>query len=192
MFKKKLFVISIKSKLNDLFFIPFLLIVFNNMIFLLFKQKEVGFTYDFTFILQIILTITVSISEELLFRVYVHSILNINNKILKIIISSLIFGLFHIVYFLSSFDPYDLIIITYTFGLGLVLGFVYEFSENNFIYIMIIHFLFNFLNKDLFLRLFNGTNDYIFYIVSIIVSLITLIYGLLIYFMYFKNKKINN
>ena len=57
MFKKKLFVISIKSKLNDLFFIPFLLIVFNNMIFLLFKQKEAGFTYDFTFILQIILTI---------------------------------------------------------------------------------------------------------------------------------------
>ena len=192
MFKKKLFVISIKSKLNDLFFIPFLLIVFNNLIFLLFKQKEVGFTYDFTFVLQIILTITVSISEELLFRVYIHSILNINNKILKIIISSLIFGLFHIVYFLSSFDPYDLIIIIYTFGLGLVLGFVYEFSENNFIYIIIIHFLFNFLNKDLFLRLFNGTNDYIFYIVSIIVSLITLIYGLLIYFMYFKNKKINN
>ena len=79
MFKKKLFVISIKSKLNDLFFIPFLLIVFNNLIFLLFRQKEVGFTYDFTFILQIILTITVSISEELLFRVYIHSILNINN-----------------------------------------------------------------------------------------------------------------
>ena len=178
--------------MNDLFFIPFLLIVFNNLIFLLFKQKEVGFTYDFTFILQIILTIAVSISEELLFRVYIHNILNINNKILKIIISSLIFGLFHIVYFLSSFDPYDLIIIIYTFGLGLVLGFIYEFSENNFIYIIIIHFLFNFLNKDLFLRLFNGTNDYIFYIVSIIVSLITLIYGLLIYFMYFKNRKINN
>ena len=35
-------------------------------------------------------------------------------SIRKIIISSLIFGLFHIVYFLSSFDPYDLIIIYYT------------------------------------------------------------------------------
>lgn len=188
MYKRKVFKISISVKKNDLLFIPLLLIVFNNLIFLIFKQEYIEFNYDSTFYFQIILTLTVVLSEELLFRNYVHSILNINNKILKIVISSLLFALFHLVYFLSSFNPLDLIRIAYTFGLGLVIGFIFEFSNHNFIYVFIMHFLFNFLNNDLFLRLFNGTNDLTFYITSIIISLITLIYGLLIYFLYFKKK----
>ncbi len=187
----KKFSINLSFQKSDTLFIPFLIIVFNNLIFLLFKQKDTAFTYNFEFILQIILTIFVSISEELLFRCYFHKTFNIKNKLTKIIVSSLFFALFHVVYFLSSFNPLDLIRIVYTFGLGLVLGFIYEFSNHNFLYICLLHFLFNFLNNDLFINLYNGTNDYVFYIVSIIISIVTSIYGISIYFLYFKKSAIN-
>ena len=75
--------------------------------------------------------------------------LEIKNKLLIILISAGAFGICHITHFLTSFNPADLLVIVYTFLLGLLLGFAYLFTKS--IYpCVVIHMLFNLLNNILF------------------------------------------
>lgn len=172
-----------------LVFLPLLIIIPNNMYFLLIEKSPVEFHYSIDFLLEIILMLVVAVSEELFFRKAILDNISIENKLLKIVISAGIFALAHIVNFFSSFNPIDLLIIVYTFGLGLVLGFMYEYTKCA-VATFVFHFLFNIVNTTIFNNIYLGDRNLTFYLVSISVAIISGIYLLLIYL--FKLKQIEN
>lgn len=94
----------------------------------------------------------------------------------------------HLLNLFNGFSPLVFVQVLYTFGLGLVLGIIYEYSERNFLYVFLFHFLFNFLNDFLYTRLFNLENDYVFYLVSVGNGMIIGIYILILFFLH-KNKQ---
>ncbi len=184
---KKLF---FKINLNDLYFFPFILILFCNFYYLLYEHSSFKINYDNLFIVKLFSIIFTSISEELLFRNLILNNLNFKNKFLNILVSSLIFSLYHLVYFLSSFNVIDLFIPIYTFGLGFILGFIYVYSKNM-IYIIVYHFLFNFINQFLYSYIIINENLLAFIINGLIVYLLGAIYLLLIYKLKFKKLDAN-
>ncbi len=176
---------------NILILLPTLLVCFNNFIFILFYQNYIFVsTFNRIYIYEFVLTIFTAVIEEIIFRYIIHNQLNIKNKLLKIITSAGIFALFHIFNFLTSFDLSDLLIIVYAFGLGIILGFFMEYGKNTFI-CMGYHFLFNFINTNLYQFVFIGLYQdmyLIYFLVAGAITIIVSVYLLLIYLFYFKKK----
>lgn len=185
--KKYMRKIEFKLKKLDLFFLPLIVILFCNFYYLAITNNGFNIRYDNLFFIRLISIIFISISEELLFRNLILNNLSFKSKLVNIIISSLIFALYHLVYFFSSFNPFDLLIVLYTFGLGMILGFIYEYS-NNFLYIILYHFLFNFINEFLYSYMIINENITYFIINGVVVSLFGFIYLLLIYLFVYKNR----
>ncbi len=167
---------------RDLLFIPFILVTISNIFVALISQFEINELNNISIIKNMIFYALVAFNEELIFRVTISSeLIKYNSKIKTIIYSSLIFGLIHLVNISSlSSIPYVLLQVLYSFGLGLILSLVYTYS-NNFIYIVIIHFLFDFINGYLSVELFKFEYNMWFFILNISISLLFVLYGLLVY-----------
>ena len=158
-------------------FLPIIFVCGSNFFYLIFFPDIIDPTFDGQFYLKIVLHLLVAITEEVIFRGLLQSNLRIQNKLLKIVVTAFIFALFHFIPFFTSFDPSTLIIPVYTFGLGIILGMIYEYTGCLSICIGF-HFLFNFLNKVLFVAS-TGSNDIqygAFILVNIIVSLFAIVY----------------
>lgn len=170
-----------------LLLIPAFVICFSNYFSALFFASIFDNRITYLLIFDIILTLVICLNEELLFRCLLITHLELSN-IAKIFISAAIFGLVHITHFLSSFNPADLLVVVYTFGLGLVLGVFFVYVKC--IYVCLgFHFLFNLLNDILFSKLFLIKNFTIYYIVNVSVGVVIGIYILLTYFMFFRSSK---
>ena len=139
-----------KLQTKHLLFLPFLIITISNFIAcLLFKYEQLNQdVYFYNLIVDLFTCLSVSICEELCFRVVLHSELLAKYKPLKaIFISSLVFGLVHLfnITSIGAIVP-SLIQVLYSFGLGLILSLLYTYSSN-YILPIILHFLFNYLNN---------------------------------------------
>lgn len=128
-FKKLVTIPICHFKKIDLLLLPLLPILFCNFYYLLEMRNGFQITLDETFFIQIFFQISVALSEELLFRSLIENCLSLKKTLTRIFVSSLIFALFHSTYFFSSFNLISLFIPLYTFGLGFLLGFIYEWSE---------------------------------------------------------------
>lgn len=128
-FKKLISMPFCRFKKADLLLLPLLPILFCNFYYLLEMRNGFRITLDETFFIQIVFQISVALSEELLFRSLIQNCLSLKKALTRIFVSSLIFALFHLTYFFSSFNLISLFIPLYTFGLGFLLGFIYEWSE---------------------------------------------------------------
>ena len=111
-------------------------------------------------------------------------------KIVRILISAAIFGVCHITRFLSTFNPADLIVVVYAFGLGMVLGLIYCYT-NSFIACIVLHLLFNLVNDFLFVSLFGVSNVLWYYLINVILAVIIGVYLLLVYLFIFEKKPSN-
>ena len=168
-----------------LLLIPTIVACINNLIYVWFEKFPVSLKPDEYFVLEIILTVFVAISEELIFRKVIFNNLVMKNNLLKILLAAAIFGLFHIVTFISTLNPFDLLQIAYCFGLGVVLGFIYSYGKSITVAI-IFHFCFNLINTNIFQYLEGIEIRTSFYIISIIVSVVVGIILLVEYLLYFK------
>lgn len=186
----------IEDKKNRLiqpwFYIPLLVLCMSNYIVLIFINDIKIFSLNIgMLLLKAGLTIATVILEEVLFRYLLMNNLRKKYSLNRTIIySALIFGGVHLLN-ISSFGsiPTVLIQCIYVSFLGLVLGFIYM-SSNNIVYSIIFHFLFNFMNDDLFTELFYVEWDFIYFIVNIGVGLLVLIYLILIQKIVVKEKNI--
>lgn len=171
-------------KLNNsiLIYLPCLLICFSNIIYcLIFATPNNNFNIN-TLIIPFINCILTCVLEELLFRnILLSYLLKYFSKNKSILISSLCFGLIHLLN-INSFAaiPFSLIQCVYCFFLGLLLSSLYIDSNNLFCPI-IFHFLFNFINGDLVTNLYIYNWDIYFFIINIAVALIIIVYCLLVY-----------
>lgn len=135
--------------INALLLIPTLAVCFSNLTNLYIATGTSQITVNLDFFLRFLLTAFVVVNEELIFRLIFINNLEIKNNFLIILLTAGVFGLCHITHFLTSFNPADLLVIVYTFLLGLLLGFAYLFTRS--IYpCVVIHFLFNAFNNILF------------------------------------------
>lgn len=187
-FKKLVTIPICHFKKTDLFLLPLLPILFCNFYYLLEIGNGFQITLDETLFIQVFFQISVAISEEFLFRSLIQNCLPLKKTLARIFLSSLIFALFHLTYFFSSLDPSLLLIPIYTFGLGFLLGFIYEWSEKNFLYISGYHFLFNLINQVLYVYMLNVEENYLFYVNAVCVGAFGAIY---LIFLLFLSKKVN-
>ena len=164
--------------INTLLLVPTLIVCFSNLINLKIANLPIFFDNNLDLYLSIGLTLLVVINEELIFRLLFINNLEIKNKLLVILLTAGVFGICHITHFFSTFNPSDLLIIVYTFLLGLLLGFAYLFSKS--IYPCIaIHLLFNLFNNILFPYF---SLEWLYILLTAIIALVTGGYVLTLYF----------
>ena len=179
---------------NLLFCLPFLLACCSNEISFLFSTRvDMTHALEVEFIIDFFIVVFTAFNEEILFRFFIHNQLNIQNKLVKIVASAGIFAGFHLLNLVSpSFLAiYQSVLLqsVYTFGLGLILGFIYEYGKS-ITPCIIYHFLFNFFNSYVLNYFFFPVYEYyyIYIIVALVISIVLIGYGLLIYFLVFKKK----
>ena len=180
-----------------LLFIPFLLACFSNLIAIQFSDVNIGFNYDpIIVVLVSISTLLTAINEEFLFRFIIQSSLIYASSLKRIVVSALIFGLFHLLKLVDVRSVTSLISVLvqvlYTFGLGLILGLMYEYTYSLPLCIFF-HLSFNMINNVLITDIFSisGGDLYSisFYLTSVVVAAVLSVYGILIYIFVFKNNE---
>jgi len=194
--KEKLFTKHIsKPKIADLLFIPLLLICMSNFMYAFIMQPGTRDINGTSLVKASILTLFITLSEELVFRTILLEEFLSNTKlkpIYSILITSGIFGLTHLVN-ISSLESIPTVLMQcgYAFVIGLLFSFVY-YERRNIIYPFIFHFLFNFLNNDLYGEMFTINYGWEYYLINIAVGFIVLVYAFLLYLFLEKKKEITH
>lgn len=169
-----------KPTLKSLLILPLFVVCFSNYFVVLFDNNTIIGSYSFD-IIELIKILLTALCEELTFRAVLFKEISKYNKPIKsLIISSLIFGLIHLLNINSLGSiPVCLLQSIYSFGIGLVVGFIYLYSDN-FIFLFVFHFLFNFFNDTFICSIYEINYNLIFFIVNIIIALITTLYIVLL------------
>lgn len=169
-----------------LLFLPFLLACFSNLIaFGLDGGHFASVTMTPGYLsLFIIFHFLGAIVEEFLFRLFIQSALVRVGSIKRIIYGATIFALFHLLNMvnISTVDGLVTILIqvAYSFGLGILLGFVYEYTYSLPACILL-HFAFNFFNTVLYQYMGCVTSNFAFYLTAVVIALVLAAYTFLIY-----------
>ena len=163
-------------------FIPTALVCFSNYIYALCLREPIVNNFEFYSIPQAVSLILVALLEEIIFRHILLGNLEHPNKIIRILISAGVFALCHFTHFFSTFNPYDLIIVVYTFFLGLILGFIYCYGRS-LVMCVIFHLCFNIFNSFLFEGLFVVNNPLWYYLINGIVGLLIASYLVGLYYL---------
>lgn len=170
-----------------IFLFPSFIVCFSN--YFLFFAVDVAFNYEPILWLHLLLTVTVVLNEETIFRGIIQKNLKIKNRFKRIVAASGIFAIFHIFNFFSTLNPFDLLTIVYTFGLGLLLGILFEFT-NSLIPPMVCHLIFNVFNDD-FINMFAFNVDITtFILINCIVTIGATIYVAIVYILYLRKLNI--
>jgi hypothetical protein len=179
--------LKLKEKVVDkqmmLWFIPVFLVCFSNYFNLFVEGNYYSFSFSLKLVAALTLSFFVAFNEEYIFRMVIIDNLDDSEKpIVKVVISAAIFGVCHLTHFFSSFNPADLIIVVYTFAIGMVLGMMYVYTHS-FWYCVLLHFLYNSINGDLAnFIIVPEANKLIYYVVNLSIGLIVGLYLLTIYF----------
>lgn len=178
---------------NILLFLPVLLIIPSNYLYVALCPNSYSNSFDYTFALQFVLLFLVVSNEEYIFRIVMLSNLDkVKNNLMKVLISSSVFAICHIGSFLSTFNPADLLVVVYTFGLGMVLGLIYVYGGTAWPCVLI-HLFFNLFNGLIFQTLFDSSISILtFILVNIGVALVVSIYLIIIYFVRLRKCVIYN
>ena len=175
---------------NLLLCIPFFIVCGSNFVASSIVGGFAGITMSaLDFVLLTILTLMVAISEEIVFRLFIHNNLMVSSSLKRILYSATIFALMHLLNVVNVRTVASLVVVlvqtVYTFGLGLLLGVMYEYSYS-LVGCMVLHFCFNFFNDTLYLYFGGHTSDLCFYITAAICGVVVLTYGLIITLFYFQ------
>ena len=172
-----------------LLFLPFFLICFNNFIASFINGGFNPLIDGYILFLEIILCLTSAVLEEILFRLFIQNSLENKTPVVRIILSATIFALCHfisVVNVRSVFAFINLLFqVAYTFGLGLALAFIYEYSRS-FAMVVLLHFFFNLLNDVLYGFLQGFSSNLAFILTSVIMALLAVSYGVILYLTKFK------
>ena len=172
---------------RGLLFIPFLLVCFSNIIAALIAGSEFTFQVDAPYLsVLIIYHLFGVIIEEIVFRFMIQSSLIGTSSIKRILASAGIFALFHFINIVNVSSVDDLIPlliqVVYSFGLGILLGFTFEYTYSIPLCVAF-HFLFNFFNMIFVKNIFNIYIPMIpFYLTAVVIGVMTAAYAFLIYY----------
>lgn len=194
--KNKIKIFGNNSIKELLIFLPFFLICFSNVFASLIYGGFVGPSSNgLVLFLKILLCLFGAILEEILFRLFIQNALVKYRPIGRIILSALIFALCHLINAANarSVDAFVNVLLqtVYTFGFGLIIAFIYEYSHS-LIFVTILHFVFNLFN-DVLYQFFGGYTSTLVFILGGLVSFILVFgYGLFLYKYKFQNRNVKN
>lgn len=186
-----------QNHLNIFLLSPFLLICLSNILYCLIFHEELKIQMDISFIFTVLKTSFSVMIEEILFRVFFIEFLRLGLKesrwknLLIIFFSSIAFSLLHVINFYGNPPLSVLLQIGYTFYLGLILGYIAIYFESP-ILPFICHFLFNFLNTDLYISLYDAEINTRYVLFSSILGIVLLIYFVLLYHLAWRKNKNGN
>ncbi len=133
-----------KTRLTNLFLLlPLFFVAFMNIFYLgvvtrsSYESVFVQLTNDgerLTLILTLITVIITSIEEEFLFRYVVQRNLSMRHKMVRILVSSAFYAVSHVFIILYNgrgiINPWNLFSVLFAFGVGIILGILYEYTNN--------------------------------------------------------------
>lgn len=172
---------------NLLLFLPFLLAVCSNFIALAFGgSTNIPSKSTLWLIMMAVYFLFGVFCEEFVFRFLIHGALVNTTPIKRILASAGIFALMHLLNIVNVRSVDALlsvaIQIVYAFGIGILLGFIYEYSYS-LVPCIVFHFLFNFINTGLWTYFgANCLTDLQYYLVNIGVGFVLAVYTACIYF----------
>ena len=172
--------------INVLWLLPAITVAFSNLIYALFLKEEPVNGFGWFSIPHAAFIILNCAVEEYIFRKHLLGNLTHPKTIIRILISAAIFAACHLTIFFSTFNPLSLVVVAYTFGLGMVLGLIYCYT-NSLGACIIFHVMFNMLNDFLFESLFFVNNPLWYYLINAIITVIVGIYLFIVY--WFKLRK---
>lgn len=176
---------------NILLLLPLILICASNFLYLAFVPSNITEPLKWYVPILLVNTVFTVLKEETIFRlILIPNLDKIKTRFWRIIASAGIFGISHISNYLATLDPSYFIQIVYTFGFGIILGFIYEYGRS-WVTCMVFHFVFNTINGTFYEMLTNNVvNNYLIYIlVNVGVSLAAALYLLIIYFTVFRQQR---
>ena len=175
---------------NLLLCLPFFIVCGSNFVASSIVGGFAGITMaPIDFALSIILTLMIAISEEIVFRLFIHNNILVSSSIKRIFASAGIFALMHLLNAVNVRYVADLVTVliqtVYTFGLGILLGVMYEYSYS-LVGCVVLHFCFNFFNDTLYTYFGGYTSELCFYLTAAVCGFIVLSYAVLITMLYFQ------
>ena len=166
---------------------------FTNIFYLGVIKGKTSFYNPFSDVLAILLfssLVVSAVEAEILFRFIIQRNLTLSHKIVRILITSAAFTICHFFFMLYRFNgiiiPLDLIELLFIFGIGFLLGFLYEYTNNIFVpmtFSMIFYICKRLINEVSF-----STAPGIFYLTLSLVTLGTAAYLLIFYFVILKRE----
>ena len=163
-----------------LLFIPVVVVAISNFLYAWILKEPLEPVFSWASPLQILFILLLVTVEEVIFRYLMLGNITKGKPIVRIIIAAGIFALCHLTHFFSTFNPVDLVVVAYSFGLGIVFGLIYYYSHN-LVACIGLHFLFNFCNDFLFVRLYSVSNMLWYFLINGIVALVVGLYLLGLY-----------
>lgn len=174
-----------EKRLPYLFLVPLVLGPLSNFLYGLSFNETISINiFPLNFSIDVFITLVSVYLEEMLFRLFLLVFFlkiqkGSHKELLAILYSALTFSLMHCVNFYGNSPISILIQLAYTLVLGLILGFVAIYFESPILPI-IGHFLFNFLNQNLFNVFYNFDYDSQYLIFSVVLGVILLLYCLIL------------
>lgn len=141
-------------------------------------------------ILKFLSIIVMVVEEELLFRFIIQRNIRFGHKIVRILITS---ALYAVAFFSAMLydargviDPIDLINIIFVFGIGIILGFLYEYT-NNIVVPITFSLIYTICNEMLY-KISLRTANYKFYLTVTFFALGAALYLVVFYFLMLKRE----
>jgi len=175
---------------EDIFLIPFLFLGLSNfMVCWIMGTEPLSSVDGYAIFKSLIECLLVALSEELIFRTLLFNEMDKSMKLWKAtLFSSLIFGICHLANISSVASIVPVLIQSgYSFVLGLLLSLSYHYKKN-IVYIVIIHFLFNFLNNGLVTRIYDIPLGWQYYVINVCFAVIFVIYAIFLLLLIRKKK----
>ena len=181
------FLIKSNRKISYLFLLPFVICFLSNFIWaFLSKAEPISNIAGGVFYIDLITVIVSASIEELLFRFLLLSFfLNLfknkkRGEIIAVLLSALSFSLMHCINFYGNPPLAVVSQLGYTLILGFILG-ILSVKYDNLITPIIGHCLYNIFNMTLFTFFFQIDYSLEYYIYSIVLGVVAVLYSLVIY-----------
>ena len=191
MLKNRVKIFGIANIKNILLCLPFFLVCFSNIFATIFSGNAFNLEKFnvWLFLLDTLLCLVTAINEEIVFRFMIHNSLSATSSIKRIFGSAGIFALMHLLNIVNISSVGALVAVllqtVYTFGLGILLGFLYEYGYS-LLSCVLLHFMFNFVNDCLFAHLGCTPTALAYYLCAICIGVAVGVYVTLLYFFYFR------
>lgn len=188
-----------QNHISYLYLLPFVVGAMSNLLYVLLFSGTIVSDHDIPlFFADLCVTVASVLIEEILFRYFFVLFLDDflkdgkEKKLLMILFSSVAFALMHCINFYGN-NPFNVLLqIGYTFLLGNFLG-AFSLLYDSLIVPSIGHFLFNFLNTNVFIFFYSVNMGEISYILfSLGVGIFLLAYLVLLYYLSIRKENKRN
>ena len=190
-----------KTRFSNLFLLlPLFFVAFFNIFYLAVVTKSsIPNPLDSVFnsdgnntleILKFASLIVMVVEEELLFRFIIQRNITLGHKVVRILITSAFYALAY--FFSMLYDgrgvvlPIDLIYIIFIYGIGVILGFLYEYT-NNILMPITFSLIYTICNEMLY-KISLSSASYKYYLTAVFFALGATLYLLIFYFFMLKRE----